>query len=48
MLLANEKKPLCGEKSRQLARWTNFFLETGKLEKTVRLDRWTCDEGHTR
>lgn len=41
LLLANEKKPLCGEKSAQLTRWAIFFLEMGKLEKTVRLGRWT-------
>ena len=42
LLLANEKKPLCGEKSRQLVRWMYFLLvATGKFENTVKLGRWT-------
>ena len=42
LLLANEKKPLCGEKSRQLVRWMYFFFVVmGKLENTVKLGRWT-------
>lgn len=41
MLVANEKKPLCGEKSKQLACCTTALV-AGKLEKTVKLGRWAC------